>query len=117
MEKDILFLLPPAFTVEGAGEEPWFCPDCAPVEGLLAMFPMLKGALDIRYVARFARPRAEMVALVGEAHQGCPTLLTRRQPASVAAPQVNGWFVVADPGPIARYLRERHGLARSRADR
>ena len=115
MEKDILFLLPPAFEVDGEG--PWFCPDCAPVEGLLASYPTLKGALDIRYVAAFARPRAEMVALVGEAHQGCPTLLTRTPPKSVAAAQANGWFVIADPGPIARYLRERFGIPRSRADR
>ena len=121
MDKDILFLLPPAFQVEGevegAGGEAWFCPDCAPIEGLLASFPMLKGALDIRYVARFARPRAEMVALVGEAHQGCPTLLTRTKPQSVAAAESSGWFVIADPGPIARYLHERHGVPRSRADR
>lgn len=117
MDKDILFLLPPAFEVEGAPGEVWFCPDCAPVEGLLASYPTLKGALDIRYVARFARPRAEMVALVGEAHQGCPTLLTRTKPRSVPAAEANGWFVIADPGPIARFLRERHGIPRSRADR
>jgi len=115
MQKDILFLLPPAFDVDGEG--PWFCPDCAPVEGLLASYPTLKGALDIRYVASFARPRAEMVALVGEAHQGCPTLLTRTRPTSVDAAQANGWFVIADPGPIARHLRERFAIPRSLADR
>lgn len=117
MDKDILFLLPPAFAVDGTGDELWFCPDCAPIEGLLATCPMLKGELDIRYVARFARPRTQMVALVGEAHQGCPTLLTRRRPESVAASEANGWFVIADPGPIARHLRERFGIPRSRADR
>lgn len=113
-EKDILFLLPPAFDVNGEGA--WFCPDCAPVEGLLANYPLLKGALDIRYVD-FPRPRADMVALVGEAHQGCPTLLTRTKPASVEAPFANGWYVVADPWPIAKVLRERHGIPRSRGDR
>lgn len=114
-DKAILFLLPPAFDV--AGEGPWFCPDCAPIEGLLASYPLLKGALDIRYVARFERPRPEMVALLGEAHQGCPTLATRVKPTSVASVEVKGWHVVADPGPIARVLRELYGIPRSRADR
>jgi hypothetical protein len=113
--KDVLFLLPPAFDVEGEG--PWFCPDCAPIEGLLANYPTLKGALDIRYVSRFARPRAEMVALLGEAHQGCPTLACRTRPRSVESVEANGWHVVADPGPIARALREKYGIPRSRADR
>jgi hypothetical protein len=30
---------------------------------------------------------------------------------------VSGWYVVADAGPIARYMRERHGISRSRGDR
>ena len=114
-EKDILFLLPPAFEVDGDG--PWFCPDCAPIEGLLASYPLLKGQLDFRYVARFARPRPEIVALLGEAHQNCPTLATRQRPGSTASVEVNGWFVVTDPGPIARVLRERYAIPRSRADR
>ena len=114
-DKAILFLLPPAFDV--AGEGPWFCPDCAPIEGLLASYPLLKGALDIRDVARFERPRPEMVALLGEAHQGCPTLASRVKPTSVASVEVKGWHVVADPGPIARVLRELYGIPRSRADR
>lgn len=115
MTKDVLFLLPPAFDV--AGEGPWFCPDCAPIEGLLANFPLLKGALDIRYVGRFERPRREMVKMLGEAHQGCPTLACRDKPMSVASVEANGWHVVADPGPIARVLREKYAIPRSRADR
>ncbi len=63
--------------------------DCAPIEGLLACYPGLREHLDIRYV-NFARPRQAMVDLVGEAHQGCPTLLTRKRPASLDAPVVNG---------------------------
>lgn len=113
-EKDILFLLPPSFDVDGQG--PWFCPDCAPVEGLLANYPLLKGELDIRYVD-FPRPRAAMVALAGEAHQGCPTLLTRTKPEGMDTPHANGWHVIADPWPIARYLRLRYGIPRSRGDR
>jgi hypothetical protein len=113
-EKDILFLLTADFAADGADH--WFCPDCAPIEGLLASYPTLKGELDIRYVA-FARPRLAMTSLVGEAHQGCPTLLTRRKPESLEAPFSNGWYVVADPWPIARYLRERYRIPRSRGDR
>lgn len=113
--KDVLFLLPPAFDVDGDG--PWFCPECALIEGLLANHPTLKGSLDIRYVSRFARPRAEMVALIGEAHQGCPTLACRTKPDQAPSVEVGGWHVVADPGPIARVLREKYGVPRSRADR
>jgi Protein of unknown function (DUF3088) len=114
MDKDILFLLTGAFDADGSG--PWFCPDCAPIEGILTYFPALKDRLDIRYVD-FPRPRLAMTALVGEAHQGCPTLLTRMRPESVDALLVSGWYVVADAEPIARYLRERYGISRSRADR
>lgn len=113
-EKDILFLLTGDFAADGADH--WFCPDCAPIEGLLAYYPELKGQLDIRYVD-FARPRRAMTDLVGEEHQGCPTLLTRHKPTSLEAPFVNGYHVIADPWPIARYLRERHGIPRSRGDR
>jgi Protein of unknown function (DUF3088) len=113
-DKDILFLLTGDFAADGAAH--WFCPDCAPVEGLLAYYPWLREHLDIRYV-EFPRPRLAMTALVGEAHQGCPTLLTRTKPASLDVPLSNGWHVVADPWPIARYLRERHGIPRSRGDR
>ena len=63
-EKDILFLLSGDFAADGADH--WFCPDCAPIEGLLAYYPELKGQLDIRYVD-FARPRQAMTALVDAA--------------------------------------------------
>ena len=67
MERDTLFLLKEAF-VDGGGQ-PYFCPDCATVNGVLSYFPALRHDLDVRYVD-FQRPRSEIVALLDEAHQG-----------------------------------------------
>ena len=63
------------------------------------------------------RVHACVLALLGEDHQGCPTLASRVKPASVASVEANGWHIVADPGPIARVLHEKYGIPRSRADR
>nr|WP_260855257.1 DUF3088 domain-containing protein [Mesorhizobium amorphae] len=46
------------------------------VEGVIASFPALEDLLDIRRVD-FKRPRAEVVALVGEANQALPVLILR----------------------------------------
>jgi hypothetical protein len=73
---DILFLLSPGFTDsarDGEGRR-YYCPDCAFLEGVLGCCPELRTKLDIRYVA-YPRPRREIVALVGEVHQGCPNLV------------------------------------------
>ena len=73
---DTLFLLTPGFTDsvrDGEGKK-YYCPDCAFLEGVLGCCPALRTQLDIRYVA-YPRPRRDIVALVGEAHQGCPNLV------------------------------------------
>lgn len=73
---DILFLLTPGFTDPARDSEgkTYYCPDCAFLEGVLAYHPELRARLDVRYID-YPRPRREIVALVGDAHQGCPNLV------------------------------------------
>jgi hypothetical protein len=110
MTKDLLFLLPPDFYDAG---KPYYCPDCATVTGLLTMYPVLKDRHDIRY-ADYPRPRPEIVALLGEAHQNCPMLVlaqTPRMDAPADTVQQAGtrWFVTG-ANAIGRYWAYAHGI-------
>jgi hypothetical protein len=79
------------------------------VEGFLGYFPQVRETLDITYYP-FPRPRAAIVALVGEANQSMPVLVLDGPSDHPDAQQVNGrWFVI-DPKPICRFLADRHGL-------
>lgn len=72
MAKHILFLLKPGFHDDKGG--PYFCPECAEVEGFLKYAPKVEGQLDVRRID-FPRPRKEIVELLGDANQGCPVLV------------------------------------------
>jgi len=73
---DILFLLTPGFTdsARDVDGKKYYCPDCAFLEGVLGCCPELRRQLEIRYIG-YPRPRREIVALVGDTHQGCPNLI------------------------------------------
>ncbi len=73
-ERPLLFLLEPDFLDPAMGEGPWYCPHCAQVEGLLAMYPQLRARLDIRRVG-FAKPRTAIVEILGPEVQACPMLV------------------------------------------
>jgi uncharacterized damage-inducible protein DinB len=78
-ERPVLFLLEPDFLDPemgdpAMGEGPWYCPHCAQVEGLLAMYPQLRARLDIRRVG-FAKPRSAIVEFLGPEVQSCPMLV------------------------------------------
>jgi hypothetical protein len=73
-ERPVLFLLEPDFPDPAIGEGPWYCPHCAQVEGLLAMYPQLRARLDIRRVD-FAKPRSAIVEFLGPEVQSCPMLV------------------------------------------
>jgi hypothetical protein len=72
--RDRLFLLRPGFLDPARGDGRFFCPYCAQVVGFLAHFPEVRATLEIVEL-EFPRPRAPLVALVGEAHQGTPLLV------------------------------------------
>lgn len=108
MTKDLLFLLPPGFRDNDRYE---YCPECAEVWGLLGYFPGIREAVDIRYMS-IHRPRAEMVSLLGEAHQNCPTLVLSdgSEGSLKAAVQVtDGMRFIDNARDIGKYWAERFG--------
>lgn len=72
MSKMVLFMLKPGFKDDTGG--PWFCPDCAGVEGFLKYAPDVERRVEVHRVD-FPRPRKEIVDLVGAENQGCPVLV------------------------------------------
>lgn len=93
MNKPILFLIRP--NSRSDRPEGWYCPDCAIIEGVLSYYPQLRHVIDIRHVD-FPRPRAALVALVGEGHQDCPCLLLDPSRGPAHAPVINGWRVISE---------------------
>ena len=71
MHKDTLFLLAPGFEDHGRRE---YCPECAEIWGLLSYFPAIKESLNIAY-QNIQKPRKNIVDLLGEEYQNCPTLV------------------------------------------
>jgi hypothetical protein len=93
MKTAILFLISPNSRPDRP--EGWYCPDCALVEGVLAYYPQLRAALDVRHVD-FPRPRQAVIDLVGEAFQDCPCLLLDPGMAGIDAPVAKGWRVITE---------------------
>ncbi|MBL8888770.1 MAG: DUF3088 domain-containing protein [Planctomycetaceae bacterium] len=113
MPRDVLYLLKAEFT-DGPGQ-PYYCPDCAQITGVLSYFPQLRYSLDIRHVD-FARPRNEIVALIGTENQGCPVLILADAPFPQASEFVsgvhNGKSFVSGAKSIANYWSATHGISR-----
>jgi len=105
--KDILFLLSAPFPDMGGD---WYCNDCATLEGALLANPPWTSALDVRRVA-FPRPRAEVVALVGEEWQSLPMLVMEAEGAPEEATVVREFAVITDVRAIGRAIATRHGGA------
>ena len=112
---DVLFLLPPNFPDPQAGPGTFYCPPCAAVRGLLAYFPQLRDALEVREVS-FPRPRAEVAAVLGDNHPGCPVLVLDEGatvPAGVTARTApTGRRYLDGPADIGNYLAATHGVSR-----
>jgi hypothetical protein len=110
--KDQLFLLRPDWTDQG---RTWFCPACATVEGFLGYYPAVRDQIEVVYVS-YERPRASIVALLGEAHQNAPMLVLAEP---FAHPDLrdgdiqsaNGRLFATDDGPVTRYLAARYGVS------
>lgn len=108
--KDQLFMLKPGFFDGDNG--PFYCGDSVAIEGMLAMFPQLREAIDIVYVD-FARPRGPIVARIGAEHQSAPVLVMAAQ---AIAPDFSfktalGQRFLDDQAQIRRYLSTRYGVA------
>jgi hypothetical protein len=72
--RDTLYLLEPQFDDPALPGRAFYCKDCIIVEGLLAAFPASAARLDVIRVA-YPRPRADIVALLGEENQNLPSLV------------------------------------------
>ena len=109
--KDTLFLLAPGFP-DGDGA-PYYCPFCTTFEGLLHLYPQLASQIDVCRVA-FARPREEIVALLGADHQSCPVLVLHH-PVMKSAKNVKiagNVHFLDEPEDIGNYLSVTYGIPR-----
>lgn len=113
MTRDLLFLLKHDFP-DGPGA-PYYCPECTQINGVLAYYPQLRHALDVRYVD-FPRPRAEIVALVGADNQSCPVLIladdSRASVTGVEVGTFGGRRFVSGAEAIGNYLSQVHRVGR-----
>ncbi|MDD2676568.1 MAG: DUF3088 family protein [Methylacidiphilaceae bacterium] len=114
--KDLLFLLAAGFS-DGEGA-PYYCPHCTIFEGLLALYPKLAEALAVERVP-YARPRQEIVRLLGTEHQSCPVLILQRElpPSCAELPwqKAEGRLFLDDPQGIGDYLSRAYGIPRPHA--
>lgn len=108
-DRDRLYLLTAPF--EDGPEGPWFCFDCAAVEGALLASPQWAERVEIHRVA-YLRPRAEIVAILGEGAQDLPVLVLADGADTVeAVREASGMRFLTGPKAITRYLADRHGGA------
>lgn len=109
--KDQLYLLRPGFHNAGIG--PLYCGDSLPVEGLLSFFPNLRKQIDVHYL-EFPRPRAPLVAALGEANQGVPVLILaadrKLNDPELTPQEANGQRFFSDEKHIRRYLSAQYSL-------
>lgn len=113
--RDRLFLLLPAFEDPAAGPGLFHCPYCARVSGVLSYAPHVHERIDVQEVD-FPRPRAAIVALVGDAHQSCPLLVLGDAadplPPGAQRSSATGRAFIADTARIIDYLADYHGAPR-----
>ncbi|MEO8361849.1 MAG: DUF3088 family protein [Vicinamibacteria bacterium] len=116
LKRDQLFLLAPDFADQRHGDRPFFCPETALVEGMLAFYPKLRAQIDIHYVG-FAKPRLGIIALLGEAVQNCPVLVMGEESLAAFSPRPDitvgeslGQAYISRDIEICRYLAHRYGV-------
>jgi Protein of unknown function (DUF3088) len=113
--KDILFLLRPDFADTAAGEDAYYCPACAEIQGLLAYHPELRDRIEIRIID-YPRPRAAVAALLGDPHPGCPVLVLADDSDAPAGMRVDeaptGRRFIDGPRAIGNYFASRYGSAK-----
>ncbi len=115
VQRDRLFLLQPGFSDAAIAPQPFFCVECSALEGLLATMPQLALHIDVERIA-FAKPRARLVTLLGEAAQNCPVLVLASVPdAALPGVQVSaasGAAFVSGAVSIGEYLAARYEMPR-----
>ncbi|MEZ2143419.1 DUF3088 domain-containing protein [Bradyrhizobium sp. DN5] len=108
MSGDRLFLLKPGFADAAHPGRFFICPHCNAIEGLLASFPGLATQIEVHRLS-FAKPRNEIVDVLGEQHQSLPVLVfDQSQPVPEDASIANGWRFIDSSERILRYLADRY---------
>lgn len=111
--KDRLYLIKPGFSDQNQG--PFFCAECAVVEGMLSFYPRLRTEVDVRYV-NFPRPRPEVAAELGPDNQGLPALIladggeAAKVPPTVTVQSAQGKRFIQNEFEICNYLAARYHL-------
>jgi hypothetical protein len=95
--RDRLYLLDHEFEDAALPGRAFYCKDCMTLDGLLATFPERAAGLEVIRVPH-RRPRAEIVALLGEENQNLPSLVL-----------AEGGFV-NEIEALLRALHTRHGF-------
>lgn len=112
MAKSTLFLLKPGFYDDKGG--PFFCPDCAAVEGFLKYAPEVERKLDVCRVD-FPRPRKDIVAMIEAENQSCPVLVLTEGdsvPAEAKRSLETGKAFISGSLQICEFLGRTFGAAR-----
>jgi hypothetical protein len=113
VDRDQLILLPAAFPDPAIGAGFFHCIECARIEGLLSYQPGLREQIDVHYILH-ARPRAALIALLGEAYQNCPTLVAASgRPASelLDRSSVTDRLYCTGADAVTAYLVAVHGVS------
>lgn len=109
-KRDTLFLLPPGFADNQRRE---YCPKCAEIWGVLSYYPAIKESVEIVYQP-ISKPRADLVELLGDKNQNCPTLvLAEGSPAfeNCGVMVRSGERFINNARDIGRYWSRRYGTA------
>lgn len=118
MKQPHLFLLKASFLDPSAGVENqgYHCPDCARIEGLLSYFPALRERVVVQYV-EFSKPRAAIVAYLGEQYQSCPVLVATEELAAQVPEcsfQVYEYYYFLNTAEaITEFLASAYGISRA----
>lgn len=108
MAKDKLYLIKPGFTDPNRDDCPFVCPFCNQIEGLLASFPDFAAQIEVEHVD-FPRPRAPVIAAIGDANQALPLLVFGDNPPDDASRHGDVVYV-QDTNAILTLLATRHGF-------
>ncbi|WP_294324542.1 DUF3088 domain-containing protein [uncultured Sphingomonas sp.] len=108
--RDRLYLLDPSFADPAWPDRTFYCRDCITLDGLLARFPDKATMLEVIRIP-YPRPRADVIAVVGEAHQNLPLLvLAPGADPALADGRRDGTYFASDLKALLHALHVRHGF-------
>lgn len=110
VKRDRLIILKPGFEDPSYPGQKFYCWHCALLEGVLASFPDLAANLDVERVT-WARPRREVIELVGEENQSLPLLvLAEGETSPHQTGTYKGRAFISNKDKILAALSDRHGF-------